>query len=70
MTAQAWCSRAVRVGFSAAHANVLAAASATAATVMILTRARRPPVESSGWIKLLRWSRIARAERKHLMISF
>ena len=38
MTAQAWCSRAVRVGFSAALANVLAVvSSATAATVVILT---------------------------------
>ena len=38
MTAQGWCSRAVRVGFSAALASMLAAASsATAATVMILT---------------------------------
>jgi hypothetical protein len=33
-------------------------------------RTRRPPAESTGWIKLLRWSRIERAERKHLMISF
>ena len=33
-------------------------------------RTRRPPVESSGWIKLLRWSGFGRAERKHLMISF
>jgi hypothetical protein len=31
---------------------------------------RRPPAEPSGWIKLLRWSRIERVERKHLMISF
>jgi hypothetical protein len=38
MTAQAWCSRAVRVELSAALANVLAAASsATAAAAMILT---------------------------------
>jgi len=32
-------------------------------------RARRPLVESSGWIKLLRWSRFGLAEQKHLMIS-
>ena len=33
-------------------------------------RTRRPPAEPTGWIKLLRWSRIERVERKHLMISF
>ena len=33
-------------------------------------RTRRPPVESSRWIKLLRWSRFGPAERTHLMISF
>jgi hypothetical protein len=32
-------------------------------------RARRPPAESSEWIKLLRWSRFGLAEQKHLMIS-
>ena len=38
MTVQAWCSRAVRVGFSAALANLLpAASSTTAAAAMILT---------------------------------
>ena len=33
-------------------------------------RTRRPPAEPTGWLKLLHWSRIGRAERKHLMISF
>jgi hypothetical protein len=35
-------------------------------------RTRRPPVESTGWIKLMlmRCSRFGRGERKHLMISF
>jgi hypothetical protein len=33
-------------------------------------RTRQPPAESSGWVKLLRWSPFGRAERKHLIISF
>jgi hypothetical protein len=33
-------------------------------------RTRRPPAQWTGWIKRLRWSRIGRARRKYLMISF
>jgi hypothetical protein len=70
MTAQAWCSRAIRVGFSAALANVLAmASSATEAMAIILTerviRRLNGPDGLSGCVGVA-----LEAERKHLMISF
>src|SRR6516225_79755 len=71
MTAQAWCSRAIRVEFSAALANLLpAASSTTAAAAMILTeRVARRSSRADGSSCCVGVA-LDELKRKHLTISF